>query len=137
MKNERPCVDGWPSMSSRCMNLPEATQGSAAKGAPDLQPSTDLQQLPNLQLTSESSCPQPDVTGNDIALLTSLLSMLTKILKHVPRLSRVTVARKLVSVVEQIVSWNDLPTWVRLLSFSKKCLYTPVRGSKQWSLTLV
>ena len=64
--------------------------------------------------------------------------MPTKILKRVPRLSRVTVARKLASVVEQVVSWNDLPSWARLLSFSKKCLHTPVRGGKQWSLaTLV
>ena len=29
---------------------------------------------------------------------------------------------------------NNLPSWVRLLSFAKKCLQTPIRGSKRWNL---
>ena len=52
-----------------------------------------------------------------------------------PSSSRVTAARKLAILVEQVVSCNDLPSWLRLLSFPKKCLHTPRRGSKRWSLS--
>jgi hypothetical protein len=37
-------------------------------------------------------------------------------------------------VIEQVVSRNDVPSWVRLLAFPKKCLCTPRRGGKRWSL---
>ena len=48
-----------------------------------------------------------------------------------------TVARKLASMVEQVVSRNKVSSWVRL-SFPKKCLGNACRGEKHWSLaTLV
>ena len=37
-------------------------------------------------------------------------------------------------MIKQVVSRNDVPSWVGLLSFSKKCLQTPVRRGKRWSL---
>ena len=67
----------------------------------------------------------------------ALLRQPRKILRTIPHLSRVTVARKLAGMVEQVVSRNDVSSCVRLLSFPKKCLGTPWRG-KRWSLaTLV
>ena len=78
--------------------------------------------------------PQPNDFQSEIDSLTSLLNHPKKMLKQIPRLSRVSTARKLASVIEQVVSRNDVPSWVRLLSFSKKCLCTPIRGGKRWSL---
>ena len=70
--------------------------------------------------------------------LSRFLSQPTKVLKRIPRLSRVTASRKLVSVGEQVVARNDIQSWTRLLSFPKKCLFTTQRGGKCWSLvTLV
>ena len=71
----------------------------------------------------------------EVESLLRFLSQPSNVLKRIPRLSRVTAARKLAIVVEQVVSRNDLPSWSRLLSFPKKCLHTPRRGGKRWSLS--
>ena len=84
------------------------------------------------------SDPQPNDSSTEIESLTSLLSQPTNILKRIPRLSRVTAARKLAAIVQQVVSQNDIPSWMRLLSFAKSSLLTLRRGGKCWSLaTLV
>ena len=70
--------------------------------------------------------------------LLRFLSEPSKVLKEIPHLSRVTTARKLASLVELVVTQNDIPSWIRLLLFPKRCLRTPQRCGKDWKLaTLV
>ena len=37
-------------------------------------------------------------------------------------------------MIEQVITRNDIPCWLRLLQFPKKCPITPQRGGKRWSL---
>ena len=66
--------------------------------------------------------------------LLRFLSKPSKVLKEIPHLSKVITARKLASLVEQVVARNDIPSWTRLLSFPKKCLCIPQRSGKRRNL---
>ena len=45
---------------------------------------------------------------------------------------------KLATILEDVVSKNDVTAWERLLHFSVRCLRTPARCGRNWSLaTLV
>ena len=55
-------------------------------------------------------------------------------LKRIPLKSRISVARRLATLVEQVVTRNDIPAWLALLQFPTKCLFTPPRGGKRWNL---
>ena len=77
------------------------------------------------------------VTSSVIQQLSSFLSQPRKILKRIPRLSRTTAARKLASIIQQVISRNDVFSWSRLLQFPRKCLYTPPRGGKRWKLSSI
>ena len=92
------------------MNLHEATQPPIVNDdASNRQPSADSQ--------PDAGAPQPDIDNQSdsdpklnhsaqdgIEILTSLFSTPIKILKRIPRLSRVTVARTLANLVELVVS---------------------------------
>ena len=56
------------------------------------------------------------------------------ILKRVPRGARDLAARKLASIVENVVTGNDPLMWKRLFYFSSRCLKIPRRGGRRWSL---
>ena len=56
------------------------------------------------------------------------------IMKRVPRGARDLAARKLASIVENVVTGNDPLMWKRLLYFSSRCLKIPRRGGRRWSL---
>ena len=120
------------------MNKPEVGQRSAVNGAIDHQPAVDLQPdtVPPPETVHQlASDQQLDIsTQAEIESLISHLSSPIRTVKRIPRLSRVTVARRLANVIKQVVSRNDVSSWVGLLSFSKKCLQTPARGGKRWSL---
>ena len=58
----------------------------------------------------------------------------SRILKRVPRGARDLAARKLASIVENVVTGNDPLTWKHLLHFSSRYLKSPRRGGKHWSL---
>ena len=107
-------------------------------GAIDHQPAVDLQPdtIPPPETVHQlASDQQLDIsTQAEIESLISHLSSPIRTVKRIPRLSRVTVARRLANVIKQVVSRNDVSSWVGLLSFSKKCLQTPARGGKRWSL---
>ena len=137
------CVDCWPSTlkPSRCTNSPEVAW-EPVNSCPAHQADTTSQLVihqstsePTSESTSELTPDNP--TQDEIRPLSALFGMPIKTLKRVPRLSRVSAARKLASAVEQVVSRNDLQSWVRLLSFPKKCLCTPARGGKRWNLTTI
>ena len=66
--------------------------------------------------------------------LVGFLGQPTALLKRIPRLSRITVAIKLSSIIENIISKNDFASWSRLLQFPKKCLFRPQRGGRRWKL---
>ena len=140
VKNGRLCVDCWPSTSqpNRCMNKPEAGQRSTVNGATDHQPAVDLQPdtVPSPDNVHQLASDQQLAisTQAEIESLISHLSLPIRTVKQIPRLSRVTVVRRLANVIKQVVSRNDVPFWLGLLSFSKKCLQTPARGGKRWSL---
>ena len=58
----------------------------------------------------------------------------SRILKRVPRGSIDLAARKLASIVNSVVTGNDILTWQRLLLFTPPCLKKSRRGGKRWSL---
>ena len=51
-----------------------------------------------------------------------------------PKGSRDLAARKLASIVENVVTGNDPLTWQRLLLFTSRCLKLPQHGGKRWKL---
>ena len=59
----------------------------------------------------------------------------SRILKRVPRGSRDHAAKKMASIVQNVVIGNDPLTWQRLLLFAPRCLRVPRRGGKRWKLT--
>ena len=119
------------SKPSRCENSHPALCLPASVPASNVNESSD----------PRPSCPSGPQLNNfcaEIGSLTSLLSQPTNILKRIPRLSRVTAARELAAIVQQVLSRNDIPSWVRLLSFVKTYLLTQRRGGNRWSMpTLV
>ena len=66
--------------------------------------------------------------------ITTLLHQLIKMVKRIPCLSSVSVARRLANLVERVVSKNDTGSWADLLSFPKMSLHISARGDKRWSL---
>ena len=61
-----------------------------------------------------------------------------RILKWIPRASREQAGMKLTTILEGVVSKNDVSAWERLLHFSARCLRVPTRCGRNWSLaTLV
>ena len=57
-----------------------------------------------------------------------------KIAKRIPRAARHQTARKLSSILDNIVENNSLNAWERLFLFTRRCLQAPVRGGHQRSL---
>ena len=124
-----PCVDCWPSTTnpSRCEN--SAFRGDTAT----LTAQVDAASSPRRSVNSTNVC--VDVPSTEVDLLASFLRQPKKVLKRIPCKSRITVARKLATLIEHVVSRNDIPSWSRLLQFPKKCLQIPPRGGKRWNLT--
>ena len=58
----------------------------------------------------------------------------TKVLKRVPRASRLPAATKLASILDGIVKGNDDGSWDRLFRFCSRCLRVPKRGGHRRSL---
>ena len=93
---------------------------------------------------SDTSLPTPSPTcasvanSDDIQQMKRLLCQPCRIIKRIPRASRVSAAKKLASAIDQVVIHNDIPSWCRLLQFPKKFFRMPCRGGKRWNLaTLV
>ena len=51
-----------------------------------------------------------------------------RILKRIPRGSRLQLAQKLTSILKAINTQNDLESWERLILFPRRCLAAPKRG---------
>ena len=60
--------------------------------------------------------------------------MSTRILKRIPRGSRISVASKLASILAAVVEKNDDASWDRLFRFCSRCLRNPGRGGHRRSL---
>ena len=59
---------------------------------------------------------------------------LVRVLKRIPRATRELTGMKLATILEDVVSKNDVTAWERLLHFSVRCLRTPARCGRNWSL---
>ena len=57
-----------------------------------------------------------------------------KILKRIPRGSKVVTAKKLGEILSCVTSSNDNRSWERLISFSRMCLAIPIWQNKRASL---
>ena len=57
-----------------------------------------------------------------------------KILKRIPRSSRVHAANKLADILEEVIAVNEADAWIRLLNFARRCLRVPKRGGRRWNL---
>ncbi len=51
------------------------------------------------------------------------------VVKRIPKAARELCCCKLTAILEQVVSWNDVPSWNRLFSFATNCLRLPDKGS--------
>ena len=54
-----------------------------------------------------------------------------RILKRIPRASRLQLAQKLTSILKTINTQNDIESWERLILFPRRCLAAPKRGGPQ------
>ena len=148
------CVDCWPSLSnpSCCENSRDVTVREALPRVPIARASENQHQD---SVFHSSSDPLPSDVASDLSAdshgnsapsaargdfsdeiqqTKSFLCHPMKVLKRIPRLSRTTTAEKLAFVIEQVITSNDIPCWLRLLQFTKKCLFSPQRGGKRWNL---
>ena len=57
-----------------------------------------------------------------------------RILKRLPRASRVQSARKLATILDEVTVANSFNSWMRLLKFPRRCLCVPIRGGQRWNL---
>ena len=57
-----------------------------------------------------------------------------KILKRIPKASRLQAGRKMATILEDIVWRNDHAAWDRLARFPSRCLRAPKRGGRRCSL---
>ena len=57
-----------------------------------------------------------------------------RILKRLPRASRVQSARKLRTILDEVTVTNSFNSWMRLLKFPRRCLRVPIRGGRRWNL---
>ncbi len=76
------------------------------------------------QLTSES-------------LLHSIQACTGPIIKYVPSSARSCVAEALHVVINNIVKYNDLASWVKLFVFPNACLRSPPKKRKDFSLATI
>ena len=53
-----------------------------------------------------------------------------KVLKRIPRSSRLQVAKKFASILDATIYHNDPDSWERLFLFPMRCLLVPSRGGK-------
>ena len=97
---------------SQCLPAASASSSSSAtalrSSAPQSPPSSSLSGITDLP-------PHPAV----------------KILKRVPHASREVAAKKLVTVVGNVVNCNDHGSCVRLQQFPARCLRVPQRGGRR------
>ena len=59
---------------------------------------------------------------------------LVKTVKRIPRASQDIAARKMATILQDIISLNDAPSWNGLYHFTTRCLQTPKRGGRRRSL---
>ena len=60
-----------------------------------------------------------------------------RVLKRIPKASRVCTAKKLKELLSAITDANDKPSWERLLLFPSRCLIAPKRGGHRRNLASI
>ena len=129
-KAGRRCVDCWPSISSpaRCENLcPPSVDTNYSSGDPN-----SIQSEVNPLANARSQREEPRYMWSDFF---GKHNNTTKILRRIPRLSRDVCARKLASIISEVVSTNSESSWSRLMLFPRRCLRAPKRGGRHRNLS--
>uniref|UniRef100_A0A1X7TNR1 Uncharacterized protein n=1 Tax=Amphimedon queenslandica TaxID=400682 RepID=A0A1X7TNR1_AMPQE len=85
-------------------------------------------------LSQQSTTLPRDTDGASSRSPFSLSSHSVPIIRCIPKASRSLATLKLSILLHQVVSTNSLQSWERLLSFAPRCLLSPRRGGKRWSL---
>ena len=157
VKRGSPCTDCWPSSMnpSRCQNLAALVTNPRCRQNSDVSVTNQSCQDSTVSITHPSTrdscskegtdgvhdspqgadCQQVASTTADVRNLEEFLSRPRAMLKRIPRLSRITAARKLAIIINSVVSKNDLASWSRLLRFPKSCFSRPRRAGKRWKLS--
>ena len=116
----------------------------ASSGSHDLLASCPSKAIPSRVPRAPSAtsidlpfCPSTDSSPCPSAHLPSRVTV--KILKWIPKASRLRAGQKLSNILEDIVEKNDHASWTPLFCFGRRCLRAPWRGGeKRFSLaTLV
>ena len=96
------------------------------------QPPANPTQPPQAALSRTGRSPDATPTGSTAFQPACLPPGATvKILKRIPKASRLSAGRKLATILEAVVSKNDHASWDRLFRFSSRCLRAPKRGGQQ------
>ena len=125
-------------VSSRCAGSNKPPRYSALPDSHQTQPSTVLCSLtaspaesPAAVLTSS----EPSSDDSDMSSLPPRVT--TRVLKRLPKASRLACAQKFAAILDSVVALNDKSSWDRLLRFPARCLRQPRRGGKKRSLASV
>uniref|UniRef100_A0A1X7UQU8 Reverse transcriptase domain-containing protein n=1 Tax=Amphimedon queenslandica TaxID=400682 RepID=A0A1X7UQU8_AMPQE len=84
--------------------------------------------------TRASSPPLPARASTTSSGLILPSSLRVSVIRRLPKASRRLAAKKLCSLLEEVVAINSSATWKNLLSFAPRFLFSPGRGGKRWSL---
>ena len=135
VKNNRKCVDCWPSSMhpTRCEN--KDTDSDYAGNSEE-----DSDSITRGSVLSDSSVPSANLKPNIEPISQPLDEWIARhhksirCLRRIPRASRHLVASKLSSILNSIVDKNDLHAWTALIDFPHRYLLVPARGGHRRSL---
>ena len=105
---------------------------SVVGGASHSQPSVVSQSSSSPRGSARDGSPSPPSSPSPVPFLP--LQPGVPIVRRLPKASRRQAASSFRSLLEEVVRDNSLPSWERLLSFAPRCLFSPSRGGKRWSL---
>ena len=93
--------------------------------------------LATLPVSSGPDFTSAEFTASPLDCLVFCTGGAPKILKRIPRASRLLAASKLACILDGVTAKNDLVSWDHLFRFPSRCLRTLVRGGHRRSLALV
>ena len=105
---------------------------SVVGGASHSQPSVVSQSSSSPLGSAHDGSPSPPSSPSPVPFLP--LQPGVPIVRCLPTASRRQAASSFRSLLEEVVRDNSPPSWERLLSFAPRCLFSPSRGGKRWSL---
>ena len=140
VKNDVSCVSCQPSKQGKCQNLPTERRRIGVESANASQSNSlniacgNFRESHTLQASHSNLCNPP--AFSDAPSVSSLINMglirsSTKVLKRIPKASRMTAAIKLAAILDGVSSNNDVDSWIHLFKFPSHCLHES--STKRWS----